>query len=57
MQSIDLVETYAYGMSKDLIWPEIPGHSYRMLITGGSGSVKTNALLNLIKHEPDIDKI
>ena len=28
-----------------------------MLITGGSGSGKTNALLNLINKQPDIDKI
>ena len=28
--------------------PFIPDHSYRILITGGSGSGKTNALLNLI---------
>ena len=27
------------------------------MIIGGSGSGKTNALLNLINHEPDIDKI
>ena len=32
-------------------------HPYRILITGGSGSGKTNALLNLINHEPEIDKI
>ena len=38
-------------------WPEIPGHSYRILIIGDSASGKTNALLNLINHEPDIDKI
>ena len=38
-------------------WPEIPDHPYRILIVGGSGSGKTNALLNLINHEPDIDKI
>ena len=38
-------------------WTEIPHHSYRILIVGGSGSRKTNALLNLINHEPDIDKI
>ena len=38
-------------------WPEIPNHPYRILIVGGSGSGKTNALLNLINHEPDIDKI
>ena len=28
-----------------------------MLIIGAFGSVKTSALLNLINHEPDIDKI
>ena len=38
-------------------WPEIPDHPYWILIIGGSGSAKTNALLNLINHEPDIDKI
>ena len=31
------------------IWPYIPDHPYRILITGGSGSGKTNVLLNLIK--------
>ena len=35
-------------------WPEIPDHPYRILIVGGSGSVKTNALLNLINNEPHI---
>ena len=30
-------------------WSFIPGHPCRRLITGGSGSGKTNALLNLIK--------
>ena len=38
-------------------WPYIPDHPYRILIVGGSGSGKTNALLNLIKYQPDIDKI
>ena len=38
-------------------WPYIPGHLYRILIIGGSGSAKTNALLNLIKEQDDIDKI
>ena len=37
-------------------WPEIPDHPYKILIVGGSGSRKTNALLNLINNEPDIDK-
>ena len=31
-------------------WPYIPAHPYRMLIIGGSGSGKINALLNLIKE-------
>ena len=38
-------------------WPYIPGHPYRILIVDGSGSGKTNALLNLINNQPDIDKI
>ena len=38
-------------------WPNIPDHPYRILIVGGSGSGKTNALLNLINNQPDIDKI
>ena len=37
--------------------PEIPDHRHQILIIGSSGSGKTNALLNLINHEPDIDKI
>ena len=38
-------------------WLYIPDHPYRILIIGGSGSGKTNALLNLINNQPDIDKI
>ena len=38
-------------------WPYIPDHPYRTLIIGGSGSGKTNALLNLINNQADIDKI
>ena len=38
-------------------WPDISDHPYRILIIGGSGSGKTNALLNLINNQPDIDKI
>ena len=37
--------------------PFIPEHPYRILIIGGSGSGKTNALLNLIKEQGDINKI
>ena len=36
--------------------PYIPDHPYIILI-GGSGSGKTNALFNLINNQPDIDKI
>ena len=28
-----------------------------MLINGGAGSGEINALINLISHQPDIDKI
>ena len=38
-------------------WPYIPDHCYRILIIGGSGSGKTNVLLNLIKEQDDIDEI
>ena len=39
-------------------WPYSPDHPYRILIIGGSGSGRTNLLLNLIKHQgPDIYKI
>ena len=37
-------------------WSEIPDHPYIIMIVGGSGSGKTNALVNLINHKPDIDK-
>ena len=37
--------------------PFISDHPYRIFITGGSGSGKTNALLNLIKEQDDIGKI
>ena len=38
-------------------WPYIPDHPYRIIIIGGSGSGKTNALINLINEQNDIDKI
>ena len=38
-------------------WSYIPDHPYRILITGGSGSRKTNALINLINEQDDIDNI
>ena len=41
----------------NLKWLYILDHPHRILIIGGSGSGKTNALLNLINNQPDIDKI
>ena len=41
----------------NLKWPYILDHPYRVLIIGGSGSGKTNSLLNVINDKPDIDKI
>ena len=37
-------------------WPYFPDQSYRILIIGGSGSRKTNALLNLINNQPALIK-
>ena len=37
--------------------PYIPDHPYRIIIIGNSGSGKTNALINIIKEQNDIDKI
>ena len=41
----------------NLKWPYIPDRPYRILIITGSLSRKTNALLNLINNQPNIDKI
>ena len=38
-------------------WPYIPDYPYRILTIGGSGSGKTNILLNLINEQDDIGKI
>ena len=38
-------------------WTHIPDHPHRILIIDGSGSGKTNVLLNLIESQPDIDKM
>ena len=44
-------------LEHNLKCPDIADHPYRILIIGGSGSRKTNALLNLINNQLDIDKI
>ena len=38
-------------------WPYILDHPYRSLIIGGSGSGKTNTLLDLINEQNDINNI
>ena len=42
---------------QNLNLPKLPNHPYRILITGGSGSRKSNSLFNLTRHQQDIDKI
>ena len=37
--------------------PYIPDHPYRIIIIGGSGPGKPNALINLINEQNDVDKI
>ena len=49
--------TNKYKLQDNSKRPYTLHHPYRILIVGGSGSVKTNALLNLINNQPDIDKI
>ena len=38
-------------------WLQILDHLYRILIIGGCGSWETNAILNLINHQPNIYEI
>ena len=45
------------GKNPNEKWLYIPDHPYRIIMIGGSGSGKTNALLNLINEQHDIDKI
>ena len=38
-------------------WPYVPDHPYRIITNGGSGSGKTNALINVVNENNDIGKI
>ena len=38
-------------------WPYITGHPHKMLMIGGSGSGKTNTLLNFIKEKDNDERI
>ena len=47
-----------HNPNRDSNWSYIPDYRYRILIIDGSGSSKTNVLLNLIKHQQsDIGQI
>ena len=46
-----------YKAQHKLKWPYIPDHPSRVLIMGGSGLGKSNALLNLTNKQSGIDKI
>ena len=49
--------TNEYKTNHNHNWPYINHHPDRILIIGGSGFGKTNALFNLKNNQPDIDKI
>ena len=56
MINLDII-TNENNKKSNEIWSYIPDHPYRIIIFGGSGSRKTNALINLINEQNDIDKI
>ena len=49
LNSDDITNENNKGHNKK--WSYIPDHPYRILIIGGSGSGKTNSLLNLIREQ------
>ena len=65
MQTSERIISYPHGVNAGKVcktehnpnWPYISDHPYRILIIGDSGSGKTNVLLNLTSHHPNIDKI
>ena len=44
-------------MRRNLNWPNIPHYPYIILVIGSSEPGKTNALLNLINNQPDIEEL
>ena len=56
MTNLDIV-TNKNNKKHNEKWPYIPDYLQRIWIIGGSGSEKTNALINLINEQSDIDKI
>ena len=57
LQKCLILATLQMQTTKNKKWPYISDHPYGILKIGSSGSGKTNALLNLIKEQDDIDKI
>ena len=60
MINLDSITNENNKEHNDEKWPYIPDHPYRIIITGASGSEKTNTLLNVIKEQDYyhvIDKI
>ena len=49
----DYVNENNNNNNNNLKWPYIPDHPNRILIIGGCGAGKTNALLNVINNQPD----
>ena len=52
-------DNYTSGnkIEHNLKWSYIPNHLCRILMIGGFESGKTNALLNLLNNQLDIDKM
>ena len=57
MLNLDDITNKKKNKKQNKKWPLIPDHPYRILIIGGSGSRKTNAMLNSINEQDDVDKI
>ena len=56
MLNLDDITNKKKNKKQNKKWPLIPDHPYRILIIGGSGSRKTNAMLNSINEQDDVDK-
>ena len=57
MFNFDYVTKEDIKKTQNANWPKVPDHPYKILIVYGSGPEKTIALLNIINHEPDINKV
>ena len=61
MKMLQKKPKYKNRTRKNIKWTSIPDHSYRLSISGGAGSAKTNPLLQIKKRDDDdgsiVDKI